>query len=288
MCVVDRRDFFKGRDASLVMRTLNSLLVTGLIVASAGCASSLPHRHVFSLQRPSNLSYVPRPHPHEKRTVDYRTVSPDDMVRVVVNEGDARAPSDWGCEDERQASILCAAPYDFVQHAITTPEQAQMYISHCLTHGNHGKPWGFSIDDELYGCGDYWASGRETHERKVGDCDDGAMAAASALKDDGYPGYILSVEGTTRVFVTGPRGTGFWKDKEFAHAVFLYRTTDGRFGSCGMNESDYRRPLRRSIDEFLFDWSNAVGDEYSSWTIYDVGRVFPDYDTNHHNNDLSK
>lgn len=109
-------------------------------------------------------------------------------------------------------------------------------------------------DNILYGEEDYWASFKQTNLQKIGDCDDGAIAAASLLYDDGFPPYFLVLKG-----------------KSGCHMVFLYKDEEGRYGSIGISEKDNQRPKSRKISDLI----KKLG-EYDSYTIYDGSEIFPE------------
>lgn len=209
-------------------------------------------------------------------------LDPDAMHSVSVAPDHIGTTSQWTDEEVAAIKKLEQASWTMVQQAICTPRQAAIYCTRSLTHGNHGNPWGFSIDDERFGC-DYWMSGEYTHELKIVDCDDAAVTAASLLKDDGFHAYILCVQGITKVPYGAGRAHGLM-EKNFGHAVFVYKTHEGKLGTIGINEGDIMIPEVCSIDEFLVKWSEQTKDEYTSWEIIDLGNLIHDYDTNRRNN----
>lgn len=244
----------------------------------------------------AQVTRVDMPHlvstPVEKLTEKEKTleercrITPDEMIPVSVNKFDVGLPSQWSADEEKEIHELSQKPWEEVQEVIRTPRQAAIYCRRLLTHGNHGKPFGeFSIDNERFGC-DYWMSGEYTHELKIVDCDDSAVTAASLLKDNGFGAYILCVQGKTKI----PYGAGMARgliEKDFGHAVFIYKTHEGKLGTVGINENDIVLPEASSIDAFLSTWSTMTNDQYESWVIYDIARAYPDYDTNRRNNNPS-
>jgi hypothetical protein len=111
------------------------------------------------------------------------------------------------------------------------------------------------MDNILYGEEDYWASFKQTNLQKLGDCDDGAIAAASLLYDDGFPPYFLILNR---------------KKGKSSHMVFLYKDEEGRYGSIGINEDDNQRPNSKNISDLV----KKLG-EYDSYKIYDGSKIFP-------------
>jgi hypothetical protein len=197
----------------------------------------------------------------------------DEMKCVEVKEEDRVSAKDITERDMDQIKGLIQAPWEEVAQTLNTPRQAAAYCLTALTHG------GREIDKERFGR-DYWMSGKKTHDFKVVDCDDGAMVAGSLLKDNGFSNYILCMTG--RETRPGPMGTK--TSVPFGHAVFIYKTTEGDIGSIGINKPDVRSPRVKTMEEFLQHYSTETGDEIEDWHIYDIGSVYPDYDTNSINN----
>lgn len=86
--------------------------------------------------------------------------------------------------------------YFEVISSINTPRLTVLYTTKYLE---------YKLDLENYGVDQYIASLRETHERRRGDCEDGAVCGPSLLADDGYrfrilrllrpdePGHVVSI-----------------------------------------------------------------------------------------------
>jgi predicted transglutaminase-like cysteine proteinase len=114
-----------------------------------------------------------------------------------------------------------------------------------------------SIDKILYGKDDYWASFRESYIQRLGDCDDGAMAAASLLYDNGFPPYFLTLNG-----------------KDSGHLVFLYKDKEGKFGTLGINYLDCRRPKHKNIKDLVNEFEEFMGEKVT-YEILDAKEIFP-------------
>jgi hypothetical protein len=199
------------------------------------------------------------------------------MTSIAVLPEDCRTPKECTPAEIQQIIALASAPFQDVQGAITTPAQAALYCERILVHG------GVSIDKDRFGI-DWWMSGEQTHANLKCDCDDAAVAAASLLKDDGYPPYVLVVRGLEKKSFMMPPGKIGVAEVPFAHALFLYKTEEGMFGSIGINRFDRRKPSTDSFDVFITSLSKDMACEIGSCVIYDVGLVHPDYDTNLLNN----
>ena len=197
----------------------------------------------------------------------------DEMRCANIGSEDGVSAADITNSDRKKIEELIQSPWEEVAKSINTPREAAAYCLTALTHG------GWDIDRERWGK-DYWMSGKQTHDYKIVDCDDAAMAAASLLKDNGFPGYLLCIEGYTKI----PGIWGMTARKRFGHAMFIYKTPERLIGSIGINKSDVRAPEARSIDEFLQRFSLDAGDEIETFRIYDIGSVYSDYDTNDSNN----
>lgn len=240
----------------------------GLGTISTSCLSIYP-----SSRATGGYSEAPREYTFLSEREQFCSIQPENMIPVEVSVYDSEGPEQWTNDEITSMSDRAQWSFKDIQKAIATPRQAGIYCTSCLTHGDKGKdPGAPSIDKARFGVEDWWMSGEQTHAMKAVDCDDGAIAAGSLLKDDGYVLYVLVVEGISD------------KGKDFGHAVELYKTSTGMLGSIGINKSDNRAPRACSIDEFLKEWSVETGDSYKNWVIYDLGRAFPDYDTNLVNN----
>jgi hypothetical protein len=95
---------------------------------------------------------------------------------------------------------------------------------------------------------------------------------------------VLVVRGLEKKSFMMPPGKIGVAEVPFAHALFLYKTEKGMFGSVGINRFDRRIPSTDSFDVFITSLSKDMACEIGSCVIYDVGLVHPDYDTNLLNN----
>ena len=206
---------------------------------------------------------------------DY-TVREEEIVSASVSSDDTASADEFSPEDIARIEMLAQHDYRVLIGQINTPKDAAIYCTQVLTHG------GKEIDKQRYG-GDFWESLKESHENKVVDCDAAALAAAGLLSDNGYPSYILQLRGYT--IIPMPR-IGYTEER-FGHAIFLYKTHEGKYGSIGINETDVQVPVAKSLDEFLEILSKSSRDVYESYVIYDVGEANPDFVYNSVNNDPS-
>jgi hypothetical protein len=184
----------------------------------------------------------------------------------TVSEADAQKPTDVDKKYIDDIKKIAEGPFDQVVARLNTPTDAAIYCTKVLTHGGDG------YDNKTFG-GEYWASGRVTHQSKLGDCDDGAVAAASLLADDGYPPYVLVMNGLNS------------KGESACHAVFVYQNEHG-FGSIGINESDIQPPPCDTLDALLGKISRDSGITYYKYTLYDLRPEHPDFATNNINNSV--
>ncbi len=254
-------------------RGISALLGACMGALGNSCISFPAHPHseiaspAHSLPQDSHSAPSPNQTSLELRC----KVSPEQMKGVQFCQEDAFT--------EEADTVTKLANYSFceLQQAIQNPAQAAFYCERLLSHG------GITIDKDRFGK-DWWMSGEQTHANRKCDCDDAAVAAASLLKDDGYPPYVLVIRGLEKkAFMIPPGKTGV-VEVPFAHALFLYKTEEGKFGSLGINRFDRRQPNADSIDVFLNGLSIDMKCEINEWVIYDLGRVHPDYDTNSFNN----
>lgn len=166
--------------------------------------------------------------------------------------------------------IRCIAEQDYrsVIKDIKTVEEAAIYCTEILKHG------GNDFDLRTYGESDYWASFKRIHEKKIDDCDGGALAAAALLRDDGYPSYILIIKGN-------------YHGNERVHAVFPYRNQEGKYGSIGINKEDIVSPMMDSLEHLSSHIAQEEGlGDLVDYKVFDLGAVFPDFIDNEKNNSL--
>ncbi|MDP2908796.1 MAG: hypothetical protein Q8N77_03235 [Nanoarchaeota archaeon] len=161
-------------------------------------------------------------------------------------------------EQIRRVEDTAKEDYKTVVKELKTPLEAMIYCTKVLS---------YEKDINVYGKKDYWASFKNIHKNKKDDCDGGAFAAAAILSDDGFPPYIAV----------------FRNNKE-AHAVFVYKTTEGKYGSIGINTSDCVSGCG-SIEE-LRDRLSKVKDKYTHIKVYDLSKQYPDYIDNDKDNKL--
>lgn len=133
--------------------------------------------------------------------------------------------------------------YQEVIDIIKTPREAQDYCSYYLR---------YQYDKELYGSEDYWATFNLTHKNRAGDCDDGALAAAALLQDNGYEPLILSMSSYSE-----------------GHAVYLYKK-DGKYGSIGINSTDYHEPKFDSLDSLVNTFRPTLFKKYEYYYVINV------------------
>jgi len=113
-------------------------------------------------------------------------------------------------------------------------------------------------DKLVYGEEDYWASFKESFTHKLSDCDDGAIAAAALLYDNGFPPYFLRLCG-----------------RREDHLVFLYKNKEGKFGTIGINPEDCQEP--KEINELINEFNrNYPGQGIFTYDILNAKKIFPD------------
>lgn len=131
------------------------------------------------------------------------------------------------------SSILigCSLNYAKLDHnqiikKVSTLKQAKDY---CLNYLK--KEGDFYNHSQI----DYWSSFKKTHERGNGDCEDGALAIIALLGDDGYGAKVLIMQDFGR---------------PYGHTVYLHEK-NGKFGSGGINEEDWKLPIYNTIDKLV-------------------------------------
>lgn len=167
------------------------------------------------------------------------------------------------CEIERERVLQIAqGNYKQVIKELSSPLEAAIYCTEFLKHG------GIDSDLKIYGEKDYWASFRKIHEKKIDDCDGGALAAAALLSDDGFQPYVLVINADC-----------------VCHAVFLYKDQNEKYGSMGINKTDINQPIFDSVDELARKLGRNMGcAEINNYEVFDISCVHPDFIDNDENN----
>lgn len=119
---------------------------------------------------------------------------------------------------------------------VKTPEGAKDYINWMRSR-------------QKWDNGKHMYSFKSIHEGAPVDCTEAATAAAALLSDDGYQPLELILAERTK-----------WSHNGFviqAHTVFVYKQ-NGKFGSVGINDTDYVAPTYNSIDELTRELSTHL------------------------------
>ena len=151
-------------------------------------------------------------------------------------------------EDCKQIKKIIA-PHEVLIKQISTVEQAEQYLLTQLK---------YEYDIKNYGEEDYVASFKVINERRIDDCDGGALAAAALLSDDGYTPnmLIMKIE----------HGNNDWS----AHAIFVYQEKD-LIGCLGINKTDCIRPRFRSLEEVTMYF------KFNEYKLINLNDVAPDW-----------
>ena len=73
------------------------------------------------------------------------------------------------------------------------------------------------------------------------------------------------------------------------HALFLYKNTDGKFGSIGINKTDYVLPTMKTVESLSEKVARESGmGTLVDYEVFDLGAVSPDFIDNDRNNSLMK
>lgn len=127
-------------------------------------------------------------------------------------------------------------------------------------------------DKNIFGENDYSASFRVVHKNKKDDCDGGTIYAAGALYDNGFAPYELVLKEEGEI-------------KNILHAVFIYKTDEGNFGTLGINKEDMLYPRYNSIEKLVEKINDLMDNSFSTYEIYNIEKPFPDFIHNNKNND---
>jgi len=149
--------------------------------------------------------------------------------------------------------ILKYQDYNKMLEEVKDIEDAEIYCTKIMKHA------GQDADKIMYGEEDYWASFNQSFYLRLQDCDDGAIAAASLLYDNGFHPYFLDLDG-----------------KESGHLVFLYKNEECKFGTIGINEKDCKRPKYKDIGKLVEEFNKDYENKFHSYRIIDASSIFPD------------
>ena len=142
---------------------------------------------------------------------------------------------------------------------IKTPIQAAVYVARSIEYNLNND------DSNVEG---YLPSFKLIHKNAKGNCAAGALAAAALLSDNGFEPYILGLYGN-----------------DTGHAIFIYKTKDGFFGSIGINETPDINFGYKDINELI---GNLLKDyNFTRYKIYDLSKASPDFVDNNTNNNFS-
>lgn len=141
---------------------------------------------------------------------------------------------------------------------VKDPIDAEIYCTEILKRSENPHADN-KIDKMIYGGDDYWASFKESFFQRLGDCDDGAMAAAALLYDNGFHPYFLDLDG-----------------KDVGHLIFLYKDKEGKYGTIGIDKIDCRKPKYKKIEDLFNEINKEANDKFSSYRVLDAKDIFPD------------
>lgn len=122
--------------------------------------------------------------------------------------------------------------HELVISKIKTPESAYRWLRKNIPYAH---------DDVTYKTSDYWASLKQTLEKKKGDCDDFAIGAAALVCDDGYTGFLMNVFYTAEWIDEN-------KNVDNGHAYYVYKK-NGLYGF--VNNGGYEPAKYNSIDDLV-------------------------------------
>ncbi len=142
-----------------------------------------------------------------------------------------------------------------VVSTVNRPKEAQEYIDLNLSYA-YGD---LDIQRQTALNGAEVQGFRRTYDRKQGVCRDGSVAVAAMLKDDGFPALILDASWT------GGRWTG--------HSVFVFQDSEGKWGSAGINDTDYRHTEFITIDDLARDVARQYQGDYKGFTLYNLSSI---------------
>jgi hypothetical protein len=177
-----------------------------------------------------------------------RGINPSDVEKTRITISDETYEKRF-----QKIDSIKTKEYTNILAEVKDIRDAEIYCTKIIKHT------GDYSDSLAYGAKDYWPSFKQIYSSNLHDCDDGAIAAASILYDNGFHPYLLSL------------GKG-----ELEHMVFLYRDEEGKFGTIGINKEDCQRPKYTNIKELIKDFRKNYKRNFDMWAILDAKEVFPD------------
>lgn len=165
------------------------------------------------------------------------------------------------------AATSCGSEWDSlsVDEAIakvSTPWEAQQFIKHNIKYDHWEEEQAMPLFPDYVPRpkpainGGNQQSLRLTLEGRngFGVCRDASIAAAAVLKDNGFDSLILSID-----YTQGP-----------GHSVFVYQGSNGKWGSIGINDSDYRDPEFDSVEAIARNDCSKKGKTFYSYHLSDM------------------
>ncbi len=171
---------------------------------------------------------------------------------------------------ETRASELGIMSYEQLLGSRLSPRDVAICCTRVLKH------FGGAYDHDTYK-EDFWQSGKVTWEIKGGDCDDGMLFAAALLNNRFRPYALIMSDG---LFQNGR----FASRLNSAHAVFIYKSKEGYFGSIGLNETDVTYPKFRTVREVVNEIGNKNNVVWGSYEVYDIDESDFDFINGKENN----
>jgi len=75
------------------------------------------------------------------------------------------------------------------------------------------------------------------------------------------------------------------KNKNNWHALYIYKTDKGNFGTLGINLVDMLYPRYNSIEKLVNKINEGYKFNFTHYEIYDIKKQFPNFINNNKNND---
>ncbi|MFH1174815.1 MAG: hypothetical protein V1725_06790 [archaeon] len=178
------------------------LPLLGLAALLGGCACKEPQQQV--------REYTPE---------DVKPIPIDSMMAASV-PFEAIPLEQHILQEEERVKTIAEEDYLQTMEDISTPLEAAIYCTKVLHYAAEEN-----FPSNEYGLPTYFVDFKTIHEKKEDVCTGGATAAAALLYDNGFHPYVLIMRA---------------KNSDKSHVVFVYKSTDGWYGSIGINEIDIR------------------------------------------------
>jgi hypothetical protein len=217
--------------------------------------SLLPHRKENTSGKKNNLEYVAK-HGTASQREKWGIVKEEDIQPTTSEDNKNLKKSYYelmGLGEKVQR--IAKMDYQTVIDSLNTPIEAAFYCTVILRYGPQ-----VPLTESL--------SFSKIHQKGYTDCKGGMITAAAILNDNGFKPYGLIMKDINTK-----------KNKKITeHAVFLFKNSDGTFGSVGVNLNDNRLfRTYETIDELVWAISKDSQSNFRKIAVIDIATWCPFY-----------